>query len=654
DNGKSCKKQVTMKLIEISALRAMSLYCGTMGTNNEFVKNKWLNVVKYVMELYIQDESVQNVGLNILIKLVSDTTSWRAFEEAKIVDYLMNVLEKNKKCPNVITLTLQVLHETLKIGSKELIVKSFNLIKEISKQYEKEGVICGGCLYIVGFIFKFRESRLYKTKENIKWFLEIGMKYIMIEIVQDAVLNIMETLLKEEKLGDDNKVLFAVLVSSLFSQVEREEEKRRVLQIITWLLQERVDNELLGFDMFNKIYTQMITIKEETVIEMSLECIDVYYSLNKEFFLSENFCGKIEEWMDGVVTITNKHPTPGMTSHAISLLKSYIEETRKIEHFENQAWCGLLYTSIMKNPNNIETIKNSLELRLLLNIDQTIFTNTQIIDIIPLINTVVSNTTDSKFKEDVLSCGVLFLSPFFENSFSIAFLMREIGFVQNCLSQTNQDILTQFKLSMFNALFTARILSNSYPVFDIFSLSLWDINSTVQSAQNVQQIMRKSMSISMLSSSLKQIPSAKTIFLEIIALLVLNAKNYEAFQNNVYFINQCLTSKTSSVDEKRNAMMIYAMVCFDVIKKEENNTKMGVNAILALMGEKNFPEDCIFIGLCAIYNISGFSLFKPILMETKNKVLLGALMEKYLECKTIVTDITKRSKEAKNCNGFIV
>ncbi|KAL7719929.1 Uncharacterized protein QTN25_003046 [Entamoeba marina] len=646
------KKNMSLKIIQSAALRAFSLFCGIEQNNQKMLRNHWIDVIKNIMTLYRTDSTIQNVGLNIIVKLLPTPESRIAFQQLELSSYIKSLLQLHSNSPSVLILCFQILKD---LSGKDLIlIETFPTILNISHSFENDWSIISGCLYVFSLIFGLEESIQLKTKEHIKWIMELCLRYIEIEDVFLSAEKILLTLSINSTCNLIKENGCVVVASSLLQHANTIEQKKDAILIIKKMLQCRVDAQLLGSDTFSIIVNEMNLLEDVEICTNGLQCICLYNKTLSFDQTDETYIELLNEWVNSSVKVTQKYNDSRAAECCVYLMKYYIQTTQQFDKFELDCWGNVLTDLIRQNPYNELLIEEILSLRVTSQQIATVFTEDQIIEILPLIRYHIENTTHNSLLNNSITCGILFVCPYRNQIQKIVQAMFDSGFYHSCIQKTQSTTLKQqFEKVVFQALMISHSFVNKYSTFDLFTSNIWEIYNSSITNTKIQNLFKSNVSPQQFCHELKQMTSDLSLVSGIYGLFSLSNRYNDFIKDNLQFINECLQSK-NSIATKRNAMTVYAVINQDCLKKEESLIKNGINSILSILNDENCLEDFIFVGLCSLYNLCGINTYRKLLNEQKNKDILNRLLLKSVDNQQIINHIIKCLKDGHNKTNFHV
>jgi hypothetical protein len=197
--------------------------------------------------------SLQMVGLNILVKLLSTPKSIQNFMEIGIIDLLIELLRMYKEEPSLIGMCFQIMKQMFALHKEQKIVTAFPLVLEISQTFENEPSVIDGCIHMSSCIFDFPNTRQYKTEKNIQWLFELAMKYVEIEDIQISTTALLLCLLKDKALMIHKQKGCAVVASSILMNSYSDQQFFTIVSIIKQLLVNGIEITLFDLEVFSKI-----------------------------------------------------------------------------------------------------------------------------------------------------------------------------------------------------------------------------------------------------------------------------------------------------------------------------------------------------------------------------------------------------------------
>ncbi|EKE40386.1 hypothetical protein ENUP19_0082G0069 [Entamoeba nuttalli] len=643
------KKNVSLKLMEMSGLRALSLYCGFEESNNKMIDNQWVEVIKNIMELYLSDEGIQSIGLNIFIKLLSTKRCISKFIEIGVIDNLIQIFQIYKDNPGILLLCFQVYKEIVKNSKDTKILNIFTLIIQISHSFENDASIISGCMFIFSYVFSLSNTINYKTDDNIKWIFELAMKFTELEDIQNAVIQIVFSLINDKQINICKLNNCIIIVSFLVLQSTTIDQSIKIMKIIHYFLSNGVSNELLGQDIFNVITEKMKTNDNEEFIVYTIQCLED--SLNESLSMNESQMKKYENWVNICVSKCHTFNTSKTNKRCLILIKKYIEVFRSIDKLEDQEWRDIIFNTISQNQENIETIKDALTLRVVANQIQPFFAYNEVIQIIQILETIIQKTNNKEFDQLVLQICILFLCPFNQNVIQISQLLKKSILYKRIIQQI-PSIANQLNISVLQVLMTSLILSKSYSIYSFISLNVWEIVSSLSNDQDISQLLNTTTSINSFCSLIKKLPTSQNNCIGFYAIMNVATLPSQDHQLMIQYAIKLLSTPSTSISERRNAILLFALLNNDSIKREESLVKKSLTSIINVLSEPHCPADYVCVGVCALFNLAITPSVRTLLNTPNTKTLLNNLIVENEDCKEIITEILKRINEEGHHKGF--
>ncbi|EDR24528.1 hypothetical protein EDI_229060 [Entamoeba dispar SAW760] len=643
------KKNLSLKLMEMSGLRALSLYCGFEENNNKMIDNQWIEVIKNVMELYLSDEGIQSIGLNIFIKILSTKRCISRFIEIGVIDNVIQIFQIYKDSPGILLLCFQVYKEIVKNIKDTKILNIFPLIIQISHSFENDISIISGCMFIFSYIFSLSNTINFKTDDNIKWIFELAMKFIELEDIQNAVIQIVFSLINDKQINICKLNNCIIIVSFLVLQSTTIDQSIKIMKIIHYFLSNGVSNELLGQDIFNIITERMKKSDNEEVIVHSIQCLED--GINEDFSMNEKQIKKYENWVNICVNKCHTFNTPKINKKCLSLIKKYIEGYRSIDKLEDQEWRDIIFNNISQNQENIEIIKDALTLRVIANQIQPFFSYNEVIQIIQILETVIQKISNKEFDQLVLQICILFLCPFNQNVIQISQLLKKSILYKRIIQQI-PSISNQLNVSVLQVLMTSLLLSNSYSIYSFISLNVWEVVSSLSNDPEISQLLNTTTSMNSFCNLIKQLPNSQTNCIGFYAIMSVTTLSSQDQQLMIQYAIQLLSTPSTSISERRNAILLFALLNNDSIKREESLIKKSLTSIINVLSEPHCPTDYVCVGVCALFNLAIIPSIRTLINTPNTKTILNNLIEENEDCKEIITKILKRVNEEGNHKGF--
>ena len=641
------KKNMTTKLVQSGSLKALALFCGIEENNAKMIDNRWIDVIKYIMNLYRNDESLQLIGLNIIVKLLPSERAVDILNQLSILHSMIDLLKLYKTNPNIVQLCFEVIKRVFERNKNIELVQLFPLLIEISHTFENDGSVVEGCIHICASINTFPNTLNYKSEKNITWLLELGLKFIDNEDVQIATTKYILSLIKDKTLSVKKYRSCVVMVSSLLQYADTNEQIITIVSIINKLYENKVDMISFETDIANRLSEIIKNSVDEEVIYECMNCLHhFFHTVYKESDLEH-----YDEWLNNCVSSALRTITEKISCSCFSLIKLFIDITREYNRLENPDWATLLYTTLKLNETNSELFKEIIKIRLQAITVQRFFNYNEIISLIPLIKSFIETMNNLELNTLTLQFCICLLCPFNENNVMIAQTFIESGLYNSLLNQS-QTIVNQFYLCSMKSLIISALLTEEYPVYSMISLILWEIISNVNQNKNMQKIFITNKLFASFCNTIKMMPNMKELSLGIFALLSINNQNNEGIANQMNYIYGELLSETLEINEKRNIILLFALINSDLIIKEEMIVQECFKTIIKMMNQQDCPTEYIYVGLCALYNVCGFDILKSCINTAENKVILGNLMTIYGDCSEIIHAIMKKMKQSSNNISF--